>query len=309
MLQQQRMLRFGVAVCILTLLLRLITGTPATFLCYLETGRRPTVSVQTPVEAAEPTESTATEPTAIPTALPSFSELDLAYITMDYQCTTRPALAPLMVQPLTWNLYGDSPTVLIIHTHATESFAGTENYRSLEETENMLSIGAEVARILEENGIQVIHDRTLHDYPSYEEAYTEARKTVQAQLAEHPTIRLVLDLHRDASSGEGGQFVTSATVGGQRSAQLMLVLGTDEKLSHPNWQENLALALKLTAAMEQENPGICRPVQLRSQRFNMDLSVGSLLVEVGAAGNSRQEALLAANVLARGILLLAGGTQ
>ncbi len=308
MLQQQRIVRLGAAVCAMALMLRLIAGTPLPLLLYLETGRRPVAGAPVPTEA---TEAVATEPT--PTEpiqqLPAFSELDLTYITMDYQCAARPALAPLMAQPLTWDLQGEEPTVLIIHTHATESFAGTPGYRSLEEAENMLSIGAEVARILEENGIRVIHDKTLHDHPSYDEAYSMARKTVQAHLAAHPTVRLVLDLHRDASSEEASQFITSATVGGQKSAQLMLVMGTDENLSHPHWQENLALALKLTAAMEQENPGICRPVQLRKQRFNMDLSVGGLLVEVGAAGNSHPEAILAANALAQGILLLSKGTQ
>jgi stage II sporulation protein P len=105
-------------------------------------------------------------------------------------------------------------------------------------------------------------------------------------------------------------MVTSATVGGQHSAQLMMVVGTDAGGNlHPNWQENLSLALKLTVLLEQENPGICRPINLRSERFNMDLTHGSLLVEVGAAGNTREEALIAANALAQAVLALSQGAN
>ena len=76
----------------------------------------------------------------------------------------------------------------------------------------------------------------------------------------------------------------------------------------PNWQENLSLGLKLQAVLQQKYPGICRPLTLRAQRFNQDLSPGALLIEVGAAGNTRREALTAMEALAEGILALAKGT-
>ena len=102
---------------------------------------------------------------------------------------------------------------------------------------------------------------------------------------------------------------TSATVAGKPSAQLMLVMGTNASgQEHPNWQENLSLGLKLQAVLQQKYPGICRPLALRAQRFNQDLSPGALLIEVGAAGNTRQEALTAMEALAEGILALAKGT-
>ena len=89
----------------------------------------------------------------------------------------------------------------------------------------------------------------------------------------------------------------------------MLVVGSDAGgLSHPHWQENMALAVKLHAQLEKNCPGICRPISFRSQCFNQDLSPGALLVEVGAAGNTRAEALLATEQLAQGILALAHGT-
>ena len=209
--------------------------------------------------------------------------------------------------------------MLIVHTHATEAYTQTPgreyeedaSYRTLEDRFNMVSIGEEVARVLEAGGITVLHDRSYHDYPSYNGSYGNARVAIEEYLRQYPSIQMVLDIHRDASDGaDGSQLTTSAMVGGQQSAQLMVVVGTDAAGNyHPNWQQNLALGLKLSAVLERENPGVTRPVSLRSSRFNMDLTAGSLLIEVGAAGNTHEEALLAANALARGILTLAKGSS
>ena len=152
----------------------------------------------------------------------------------------------------------------------------------------------------------MIHDRALHDYPSYNGSYSDARKSIRKYLAEYPTIRLVLDLHRDAADTPSGQLRTLASTGAGDCAQLMLVMGSSASgLKHPDWEQNLSLALKLQAVLERNDPGITRSTVLRAQRFNQDLSPGCLLVEVGAAGNTHAEALRAADALAEGILALA----
>lgn len=291
----------------------------AAFLTYLETGRDVRFSVSQEVfsdgfvESPPPVIPEATQETE-PAPLPAFS--DASGIEMYYACSRRPDIEALLQQPLTWDLATGDPTVLILHTHTTESYTKsgedyTESsaYRTLDENYNMVSIGDRVAQILEQSGITVLHDRELHDYPSYNGSYTDARKSIQAYLEEYPTIQLVLDLHRDASDGANGQLRTAASVDGETSAQLMLVMGTDASgLTHDHWEENLALALKLYAQLELQAPGITRPIVLRSQRFNQDLSTGALLVEVGAAGNTHAEALLAAEQLADAIAALAKGT-
>jgi stage II sporulation protein P len=127
---------------------------------------------------------------------------------------------------------------------------------------------------------------------------------------QNPSIRLVLDLHRDALEKDGRQFRPLVQVDGVSAAQLMLVVGTDiSRQSHQNWQENLSLALKLQVQLERIAPGIMRPVNLRAQRFNQDLSPGALLVEVGAAGNTHEEAQKAAQILAKALIFLSKGTD
>ena len=329
---QRKALRWGAAVIVLSLTLRLFGGgfLPSvgqalrderflSLLVYLQTGRvvRYPQNVVPPRETVPPLPATPTVTVPEP-ALPVFSAEDLALISVNYGCGYRPDLENLLLSPLDWDLTEEEPAVLIVHTHATEGYAKqpyedyVENlpYRTLDERYNMVSIGDEVARVLESGGIRVIHDRSFHDDPSYNDSYGNARASIEYYLKQYPSIRMVLDIHRDASDGaDGSQLVTVGTVGGQRSAQLMVVVGTDATGNyHPAWQQNLALALKLTAVLEQTDPGLTRPVNLRGERFNMDLTAGSLLIEVGGAGNTHAEALLAANALARGILALAKGT-
>jgi stage II sporulation protein P len=235
---------------------------------------------------------------------------------MYYGCSLRPDLARLLEQPLTWNLRQQEPTVLILHSHATESYTpGGRSYteaspfRTLDEQNNMLSIGDLVAERLEEAGITVLHDRQLHDYPSYNGSYVNARASMQKYLEEYPSILLVLDLHRDAAEDASGkQIAYTAESKYGKTAKLMMVMGMDTAARpHKNWQENLSLALKLQVLLEKECPGVTRPISLWASRLNQDLCSGAVLVEVGAAGNTRQEALNAAELLSDAIISLAHG--
>ena len=349
--KQRPILRMGAMIVAVSVFLQLLSsgaldpltrlpsgGWPLTALVFLQTGRLVRLPEQGALQPTEPTTSPPTQPSTQPMAQPTtptqpsqptqstmpgspsltVTPEDLTYVSLSYGCDYRPDLGQLLTKPLSWDLRSPEPTVLILHSHATECYtpaAGEEialsgDYRTLDREQNMVFIGEQVAEILRSGGIGVIHDTTLHDSPSYETAYSSARIAIQKYLTQYPSIRLVLDLHRDATGSGGAQLVTTATVGGQRSAQLMLVVGTDAGGSqHDNWQENLALALKLQAVLEWENPGLCRDINFRAQRFNQDLTPGSLIVEVGAAGNTRAEAALAAQALAKGILTLANGVN
>ena len=320
--QRQRTKRFGLCVILCALLLRLaadgllrkgllrLLQTAAPLHTYSETGHAVRFSASSEVFSPHFRESPA--PWLPEDEKLRFSAEDARLVELYNTSGKQPDPDALLRQPLNWQLAGAEPTVLILHTHGSESYTPADEpytaisgYRTLDEAYNMLSIGDAVAAVLEENGIGVIHDRQLHDYPSYNGSYVHARKAISGYLEDHPEILLVLDLHRDASGSPGRQLRTEALVNGEVSAQLMLVMGTN----YDSWEENLALAAKLHARLEQQHPGIMRPINLRSQRFNQDLSPGALLVEVGAAGNTRQEALIAVRELGKAIASLAAGTE
>ena len=311
----QRCIRFCAAMICAAIALRLWAGGAlehvgrvladpgaASFLIYLNTGRIVRSAPEDPwIDPAPP----ATEP---PQPL-SFSGADAAGIGLDNGTSLRPDLEKLLTEDLALQLRGDAPTVLILHSHTTESFNGsdyaeTSPYRTLDPEHNMIAIGKLVAGMLEDAGIGVIHDTAFHDYPSYNGSYNHAAQSTKAILAEHPSIRLILDLHRDAADTPSGQLVTACELDGETSAQLMFVLGTDERLSHPDWERNLSLALKLQTILESEHSGICRDLNLTRNRYNQHLGELALLVEVGAAGNTLAQAKLAARELAKAIIRL-----
>lgn len=330
---EQRTLRIGAAAILCAIVFRLLSGgflgklvdtlvSPevTSFLLYLETGRvvrpaEPQLPTDPSLPQTQPTQPQ-TQPTQPPAVQAVFSPQDAELVEVNSVCDYTVDVKALLQQPLSWDLTADGPSVLILHSHGTESYTKTEtyeessDYRTLDENYNVVSIGAQLARLLEAGGIEVIHDKTLHDYPSYSDSYNNSRDAVKAYLAQYPSIRLVLDIHRDAVEDSRGSQV-GFTVGTEdgKAAQVMLVVGTDANgLTHPDWEENMALAVKMYAQMEKNVPGICRPISFRPQRFNQDLSAGAVLVEMGAAGNTRQEALLAAQYLSEAILDLACGT-
>ena len=192
-----------------------------------------------------------------------------------------------------------------MHTHGTESYAlNAEDqtgsvFRTQDETQNVLAVGDALATALEQRGYGVIHDKTLCDYPEYTGAYNRSREVIEDNLQQYPSIAVVLDIHRDAvENSDGTQMRMACTVDGGTMSQLMLVVGTDDGgLTHPDWQENLSLAAVLQGRLDGAYPGMMRPLNLRSERFNQDLAPLSLLVEVGASGNTLEEAKASASRL------------
>lgn len=321
---ERKILRMGAVVILGALLLRLLGSgiletaaqafaqpEMASAMIFLQTGRL--VRLETPAESPPPetTAPTETEPVTVQKEPAAFTAEDASLVDIYSYCSYSVDTASLLTQPLDWDLTDQDPAVLILHTHGSEGYAGTTGYRSTDETVNVVSIGDRLAQLLEAGGIGVVHDRTMHDQPSYNGSYSQARESIESYLAQYPTIRMVLDIHRDAAEDANGNQInyTVETAEGT-AAKLMLVVGTDAGgLTHPNWQENMALAVKLHAQLEKLCPDICRPISFRSSRFNQDLSAGAMLIEVGAAGNTHAEALLAADILAQGILSLAYGAQ
>ncbi len=216
--------------------------------------------------------------------------------------------ALLLEHPLRLDLSREGPKVLIIHTHASEAYTpspgweyeASDTLRTEDTARSVVRVGDAIAEALEARGIGVVHDREIRDYPSYNGSYTRTLAAIEEYLAEYPSICCVLDVHRDAfGDGAGGAAAFSCTVDGEKTAQLMLVVGTDAGgLPHPDWQENLALAVRVQALLARADPALCRPIDLRTERFNQHATAGSLLVEVGASGNTMPEALAAAGCFA-----------
>ena len=205
-----------------------------------------------------------------------------------------------------------SPQILIMHTHATESYQNhSELYydpayacRDTDNSRNMVSVGKIIADRLNQLGYSTLHDTTLHDYPNYNGSYDRSKATVEKYLAEHPSIKVVLDVHRDAiERSDGTRIKPVVSINGKRYAQVMLISGADNGyLNMPNFKKNLRFASHFQNSMETLYPGFTRPILFDYRNYNQQLTTGSLLIEVGGHANTLEEAqnsaLLIANSLA-----------
>jgi stage II sporulation protein P len=283
----------------------------------LELGRSPDMNAETagtaaPAETdtASPAVSAAAEPPP-DAALPEDADIVETTISGGLAINNGTDLAidaaALTNEGLSLTLPVDGPQILIVHTHASEAYTpdGQDKYtpsdpnRTEDTRYNVVRVGDEIAAALESYGLSVLHDREIYDYPSYTGCYSRSGAAVEEYLKEYPGIAVVIDVHRDALGDGDVVYKTKAAVAGECSAQVMLLAGTGESgLPHPNWKENLKLALYLQQAMNAKYPTLARPVDVVPERYNQQLSTGSLLLEVGSSGNTLQEALCAARLFA-----------
>lgn len=192
------------------------------------------------------------------------------------------------------------PLVLIIHTHGSESYLPSgqgfyspdESFRSFEEGKTVVHIGELLAKRLGELGISAIHDKTMHDKKDYNTSYVASSKAIEEYLSEYPSIRFVIDVHRDSVFDSAGNNIKPlTTINGKDCAQLMLVVGTDEAgIAHPGWRQNLTFATYLQQKMNDGFPTLARPINLRTAEFNQSYTKGSVILEVGSCGNTVEEA-------------------
>lgn len=214
----------------------------------------------------------------------------------------------LMTEPLCYTLKVGTPQILIIHTHGSEAYSQsggayeeTDASRTTDKTKNVVQVGSVLAEELTARGFTVIHDTELYDYPSYGGSYARSLEAVEEYLRKYPTVKVVIDLHRDSAADSSGEAYRTEYIApdGSISSQLMLIAATGEAgLSFPHWEENMKLALRLQGAMDSLYPGLSRPILVSDQRYNQHAAPGYLLAEFGTDGNTLAEAETAARLFA-----------
>ncbi len=207
----------------------------------------------------------------------------------------------MIASPPKIDMSGKGPKILIIHTHATESYAedGAQVYditasdRSNDTAKNVVAVGERMTEIFEDYGIETLHDETLHDVPSFNGSYAHSLDSITKYIEKYPSIQIVFDLHRDSIVyNDKAKARTVAEIEGADAAQLMFVVGTDENgLHHPNWRENIRSAIWFQKAIADKYPKLMRHINLRRERFNGHTCPAAMIIEVGTSGNSLREAL------------------
>ena len=196
------------------------------------------------------------------------------------------------------NIKIDNKNILIFHTHSCESYTPSEkyqysqtgNYRTTDKNYSVIQVGNELENYLKQYNINVIHDTSYHDYPSYTGSYTRSLQTVENILKTNQS-DIIIDLHRDAV-GSRPDYAPTVKIGEDYAAQIMFVIGTNEGgLWHPNWQQNLKFAVKVQQKAEEMYPGLFKPIMLTKSRYNQHTGKYANIMEIGSTGNTLDQCL------------------
>ena len=202
------------------------------------------------------------------------------------------------------------PEVLIMHTHTTECYENAEHdyydenrsCRTLDAEYNMIAVGNMITEQLAAGGIGVIHDTTVHDSPSYNGSYDRSRETVKNILEQYPSVKIVLDIHRDAIERDGERIAPVTEINGKKAAQIMIICGCDDgTMNMPNCTENFKLACLMQSGFERDYPTLTRPVLFDYSHYNQDLTTGSLLIEVGGHANTLEQAKYSGELIGKSL--------
>ncbi|MBQ8619324.1 MAG: stage II sporulation protein P [Clostridia bacterium] len=218
--------------------------------------------------------------------------------------------------------HGERPRVLIYHTHTWEAYemtedsryTPTETWRTKDEGYNMVRIGEELSRQLTLLGFDVVHDKTAFEPPTLSDAYTRSLAMLEKRLDAGEGYDYILDVHRDAYSGDYNG-ANSVSLDGKRLAYVMMLVGKGTGATNsgfderPDWPKNLDLAQRITDSMNAQVEGVSREVKIKTGRFNQHVSTGALLIEVGNNRNTLEEALESCEVIARAIADVHAGNQ
>lgn len=206
----------------------------------------------------------------------------------------------------------NSPQVLVVHTHTSEAYMDKDqgfyyqnfHARTTDPRFNVIQVGNSICKSLEACGIKTIHDTTIHDTPMFTGSYKRSEETIRKNLEKYPSISVVLDIHRDTiENKERRKIKPTFSFNGKKAAQVMIIAGCDEdgSLNYPDWRCNLKLALKLHKKLETMYPGITRSLLFKHARYNMHLTHGSMLIEVGSDANTLNEAVISGALVGKAL--------
>jgi len=217
-------------------------------------------------------------------------------------------IAKLLREPIDFNFSKKGPKVLIYHTHTSESYVlkeedlGKKGVSSFNTNPkySVVRVGEELARYLKKYGIDTLHNGTVHDQ-KHDAAYGASINTLQSYLKSYPSIKVYIDIHRDAVEASKPKLRVVKKINGKNAAQIMFVMGTNDLLPNEHWEENLKFALKVQQKLNEKYPGLARPVWIVGKRYNQHVSNQAVLIEVGGDGNLLSECLESTKYLAEAL--------
>lgn len=187
-------------------------------------------------------------------------------------------------------LDSSKPEVLIYHTHTLESYKPSDSDND-DPSKNVVAVGDVITNELINNyKISVVHDKTVHNAVLYNKAYTRSGETLNKYLKQYGDFKLIIDLHRDASTD--GKAVT-VKLNDTEMAKIEFVIGKANKSA----DKNIAVTKKIIGISQNLFPGLVRQTNSNdfgiyywNSYFNQNKSNNAILLEVGNEINTLDEA-------------------
>ncbi|MCQ4636240.1 stage II sporulation protein P [Anaerovorax odorimutans] len=202
------------------------------------------------------------------------------------QETTQPAEETTQPEKETKKADNSKPLVIIYHTHSTESYQpySESNFHREKEVGTVRDVGNVLTKELQSLGIGVVHDKTIHDRPSYNQSYDRSLETITALQKKYPTAKYIIDLHRDAAAYSGNVGKTT-TINGETVAKFSLVVGQN----NANFSKLMSYAKKINKKAESMYKGFGGRAIEKTYRYNEYIADKYLLLEIGNNQNNIEE--------------------
>lgn len=202
------------------------------------------------------------------------------------QETARPTEETTQPEKETKKADNSKPLVIIYHTHSTESYQpySESNFHRTKEEGTVRDVGNVLTAELQSLGVGVVHDKTIHDRPSYNQSYDRSLETITALMKKYPTAKYIIDLHRDAAAYAGNVGKTT-TINGETVAKFSLVVGQN----NANFSKLKSYANKINNKAEAMYKGFGGRAIEKTYRYNEYIADKYLLLEIGNNQNNIKE--------------------
>lgn len=201
--------------------------------------------------------------------------------------------------------------ILIYHTHTYEAYeqdereryTETEKWRTKDSEHNVIAVGKALGAALRALGMEVVHDTTAFEPPTLDQAYDRSLQMLEQRSKAGETYDMYIDLHRDALASTSS-IKRTVNISGEKVARFMVLVGkgtTGGYADKPDWEANMALATRVTDALNDQYEDLARNVKIKTGRFNQHIADCCLLIECGMNTNTLQEVIAGIPYLAEAI--------
>ena len=186
-----------------------------------------------------------------------------------------------------------NPEVYIYNTHQGEQYQG----KGLDEyniTPGVMMASYIMQDKLEKQNIKtIVLEDNIIDYMNlnnmkHSQSYKASRYFITSTIQNTPSLKLILDLHRDSIEKEK----STAIIEGKACAKIVFVVGSE----YDTYENNLKLTNDLNEKIKDKYPDLTRGVIIKGGQgsngvYNQDISPKMTLLEIGSDTNNIGEVL------------------